>query len=64
MIMQIGNSTKPEWPSFDDEIDELSKLCEIWKRNRERGRESNPIRYALIMAMRDMVEHCDSLLVS
>ena len=34
-------------------LDDLTELCEHWKRNRERGRMPNAIRSAILMSMRE-----------
>lgn len=31
-----------------EKLDEMADVCEHWKRNREKGREPNAIRYALL----------------
>ena len=43
-----------------DALDDMSDLCEHWKRNRERGRMPNAIRSALLMSMREALAMHDA----
>ncbi|MCM8613750.1 hypothetical protein [Accumulibacter sp.] len=41
-------------------LDDLTALCEHWKRNRERGRMPRAIRAALLMSMREALAMHDA----
>jgi hypothetical protein len=38
-----------------EKLDEMADLCEIWKRNRNKGHEPNAIRKALMMVANEVV---------
>jgi hypothetical protein len=40
---------------IDEKLDEMADLCEIWKRNRDRGHTPNAIRQALSMIVDEIV---------
>lgn len=38
-----------------EKLDEMADICEHWKRNREKGREPNAIRYALMSLAEEVI---------
>ncbi len=38
-----------------EKLDEMADLCECWKKNRDKGRDPNSIRQALIMLSNEVV---------
>ncbi len=38
-----------------EKLDEMADVCEYWKRNRDKGRNTNAIRAALIMLAEEVV---------
>ena len=38
-----------------EKLDEMADVCEHWKRNREKGRQPNAIRYALLTLAEEVI---------
>lgn len=40
---------------IDELADEMTDLCEAWKRSRERGHTTKALRFALVMAAEELI---------
>lgn len=38
-----------------EKLDEMADLCEIWKKNREKGRQPNAVRSAVLMLVDEII---------
>jgi len=56
----MSNEIRLHKDKIAEKLDEMADLCEFWRKNREKGRNPNGIRHALIMLSNEIIMEMQS----
>jgi hypothetical protein len=56
----MSNEIRVHKDKIAEKLDEMADLCEFWRKNREKGRNPNGIRHALIMLSNEIIMEMQS----